>query len=170
MPLNSNETPNPNNNKEINHVISVLNVDEVCNASVQQPPEIGVTITNTTTTLPPNNTNFDSELVKKIPIKLDEKVETETNSSHVNGETISKVTKKEKLSGFLPNGCHNIFPFIKTKNSHDKHANKDKNDLHKENGSRKLINNKDNKYIQNKDTPINLESDFSKLDVTKSQQ
>lgn len=35
-------------------------------------------------------------------------------------------TKKEKLGGFLPNGCHNIFPFIKSKNSQTKKDKKHK--------------------------------------------
>lgn len=34
--------------------------------------------------------------------------------------------KKEKLGGFLPNGCHNIFPFIKSKNNHSKKDGKEK--------------------------------------------
>lgn len=35
-------------------------------------------------------------------------------------------TKKEKIGGFLPNGCHNIFPFIKSKSSNSKKDKKQK--------------------------------------------
>lgn len=105
-----------------------------------------------------------------------------------------QATKREKLSGFLPNSCHNIFPFIKTKSSgHDKNgAHKEKNDSNQKdinvnqqqqqppsqqqqqqqqnsnNITRKILyNGKDNnKLIQNTDT-ANLESEISKLEIGK---
>lgn len=102
---------------------------------------------------------------------------TETDSN----KNDRQVTKKEKLSGFLPNSCHNIFPFIKTKSSgHDKNgAHKEKNDTnqkdahamqqHSNNITRKILNSgKDNnKLIHNNDT-ANLESEISKLDIGKA--
>ncbi|KAJ6641552.1 PIH1 domain-containing protein 2 [Pseudolycoriella hygida] len=50
-----------------------------------------------------------------------------TNSVTVNNAvTPPPSVKKEKLGGFLPNGCHNIFPFIKSKNNHSKKDGKEK--------------------------------------------
>lgn len=54
---------------------------------------------------------------------------TPTDKSNTKSEKSSNAsTKKDKLVGFLPNGCHNIFPFIKSKNGtskKDKKAAKD---------------------------------------------
>lgn len=94
-----------------------------------------------------------------------------SNSSHATPKSIKNgtvsVPKKDKLAAFLPNGCHNIFPFIKTKNSHDKNSNKDKSEHSTiaHSGARKSCSNKDNKYIQN--NTANLESELSKIDLSK---
>lgn len=47
--------------------------------------------------------------------------------------TTTTTTKKEKVAGFLPNSCHNIFPFMKSKsnNEKNKHHNKDKEENQK---------------------------------------
>lgn len=104
---------------------------------------------------------------------------TDTDSNKNDRQVTSK---KEKLGGFLPNSCHNIFPFIKTKSSgHDKNngAHKEKNNgdtnqkdalqHHSNNITRKILHSgKDNnKLIQNNDT-ANLESEISKLDIGKT--
>lgn len=48
--------------------------------------------------------------------------------------SVPSSTKKEKVGGFLPNSCHNIFPFMKSKSNNDKKVHKDKitNNLIKE--------------------------------------
>lgn len=96
-----------------------------------------------------------------------------SNNSHSHGtaksikSTAVSVPKKDKLAAFLPNGCHNIFPFIKTKTSHDKNSNKDKSEhsTTAHSGTRKSCSNKDNKYIQN--NTAHLESELSKIDLGK---
>lgn len=46
---------------------------------------------------------------------------TSSEKSNTKSEKSSNTsTKKDKLVGFLPNGCHNIFPFIKSKNGSSK--------------------------------------------------
>lgn len=78
---------------------------------------------------------------------------TPNNKQALESDTVNKnerpATKKEKLSGFLPNGCHNIFPFMKAKT--DKTACK-----------QTAHNNK----ILNNDT-TNLETEIAKLDIGK---
>ncbi|XP_031640474.1 uncharacterized protein LOC116352208 isoform X2 [Contarinia nasturtii] len=124
------------------------------------PPPINPT--TTTTTMPMITTTTDSDSNKND----------------------RQLTKKDKLSGFLPNSCHNIFPFIKTKSSgHDKtNAHKEKNDTNQKdqhamqqqqqqsnNITRKILHSSkdNNKLIQNKDT-ANLESEIRNLDIGKS--
>lgn len=86
------------------------------------------------------------------------------NSDSNKNERPVTTSKKDKLGGFLPNGCHNIFPFIKTKsNSQDKH-----NNTHKEKHDSSTTNHKDQRLIQNNDT-ANLESEVSKLHIGKGQ-
>lgn len=54
-------------------------------------------------------------------------VNANTNSLSVNTPVTPPASmKKEKLGGFLPNGCHNIFPFIKSKNNNSKKDGKEK--------------------------------------------
>lgn len=67
--------------------------------------------------------------------------------------------KKDKLSGFLPNSCHNIFPFIKTKSSgNDQKDNRTIQQQQNKNMSRKMM----------CDTE-QLEGEISKLDIGKIQ-
>lgn len=77
--------------------------------------------------------------------------------------TTTAPSKKEKLGGFLPNGCHNIFPFIKTKSN-----SQDKNNSNKEKHDSNMANQKDQRLIHNNDT-ANLESEVSKLHIGKGQ-
>lgn len=61
------------------------------------------------------------------PLKSPSPLNANTNSMTVNAPVTPPPTvKKEKLGGFLPNGCHNIFPFIKSKNNHSKKDGKEK--------------------------------------------
>lgn len=61
------------------------------------------------------------------PLKSPTPHNANTNSTTVNNPVTPPASmKKEKLGGFLPNGCHNIFPFIKSKNNHSKKDGKDK--------------------------------------------
>lgn len=45
--------------------------------------------------------------------------------------SIPSSTKKEKSGGFLPNSCHNIFPFMKSKSNNEKKHQKDKEENQK---------------------------------------
>lgn len=61
------------------------------------------------------------------PLKSPHPLNANTNSITVNNPVTPPASvKKEKLGGFLPNGCHNIFPFIKSKNNHSKKDGKEK--------------------------------------------
>lgn len=59
------------------------------------------------------------------PIETQQHIETITNKSNP-AASIPSSTKKEKVGGFLPNSCHNIFPFMKSKLNNDKKQQKDK--------------------------------------------
>lgn len=94
-----------------------------------------------------------------------------STTTATNATSTTTTPKKDKLAGFLPNGCHNIFPFIKTKNSHDKNSNKDKTEHtahNAHNGTRKSCSStKDNnKFIQQNNT-ANLECELAKIDLSK---
>lgn len=184
--------------KECNQLNSVLNYDEVDNnlasrqalqiavgqQSVEQIENNSQSTSNNSPhrTTAQNNSNGTSITTTASVSSVSSATTTTAlhteNDSNKNDRT---VTKKDKLSGFLPNGCHNIFPFIKTKsNSHDKNnAHKEKNNdnniqqtnqkeqqQHSSNGSRKIPYKDNNKFIQNCDT-ANLESAISKLDIGK---
>lgn len=90
--------------------------------------------------------NIDTTIVTATPI-------TPNNKQALESDTVNKnerpITKKEKLSGFLPNGCHNIFPFMKAKN--------DKTTCKQASHNNKILNN---------DT-ANLETEIAKLDIGK---
>lgn len=102
-----------------------------------------------------NVSNKSSRASNEIHSNNNGTIKTKTSSSTVSN-------KKEKLGGFLPNGCHNIFPFIKIKNSHEKHTKKERNnDTQKESNSSR-------KSKDDNDT-ANLENVISKLELTKSQ-
>lgn len=61
------------------------------------------------------------------PLKSTPPLNANANSITVNNPVTPPTSmKKEKLGGFLPNGCHNIFPFIKSKNNHSKKDGKEK--------------------------------------------
>lgn len=163
---------------------SVLNMDEVDNNIPQQildSHQNNINALDNNTQMSSNNRTTIQHPIKPInsPPPPPPSSTTTTTDSDSN-KNDRQTTKKDKLSGFLPNSCHNIFPFIKTKSSgHDKNnTHKDKNDtnqkdaMHQQsnNISRKILqSSKDNnKLIQNNDT-ANLESEFSKLDIGKSQ-
>lgn len=163
---------------------SVLSMDEVDNTIDCHQNTLNQNDMNTQSIIT-NRTTNDIKDAQQLKNTIQE------NDKHIESDNVNKndrqVTKKDKLSGFLPNGCHNIFPFIKTKtNSHDKSssAHKDKNDTaavnqkdqyqlqQQSNGNTRKImshSNKDsNKLILNNDT-ANLESKISKLDIGKGQ-
>lgn len=61
------------------------------------------------------------------PLKSPNSPNANINTGTVNNPVTPPTSmKKEKLGGFLPNGCHNIFPFIKSKNHHSKKDGKEK--------------------------------------------
>lgn len=69
--------------------------------------------------------------------------------------SIPSSTKKEKVGGFLPNSCHNIFPFMKSKLNNDKKQQKDKiimnsnkDDLQKNNKKSMKLKDEQNKQIE----------------------
>ncbi|XP_055319667.1 ras-interacting protein RIP3 [Sitodiplosis mosellana] len=202
--------PSIKSNKDShNHSNSVLNVDEVDNNIPQQILDSHQnnlnTLDNNTQIAMTNNRNITTQhkemnVIKPLTsppppptetattvavttITMTTTIPTPTGDSDSN-KNDRQLTKKDKLSGFLPNSCHNIFPFIKTKSSsHDKNnAHKEKNDTNQKdamqqqqhqsnNITRKILHSSkdsNNKLIQNKDT-ANLESEISKLDIGKSQ-
>lgn len=189
---NANEQQQNAVNNTNSQLISVLNVDEMCgrttNANVQAEnlTNIGMTAAVTKSAAPTavNVEIVDDKNVEKplLPSPTDttnngtKAIAADTQNSnntnnHGTGKSIKNhtvsVPKKDKLAGFLPNGCHNIFPFIKTKNSHDKNSNKDKSEhsTNAHNGTRKSCSNKDNKFIQN--NTANIECELAKLDLNK---
>lgn len=76
----------------------IATVESVDDTDAEQQPETEVILPALTTT-----TSASSAKASTPPDK----------PSHTS-------TKKDKLVGFLPNGCHNIFPFIKSKNGSSK--------------------------------------------------
>lgn len=87
-----------------------------------------------------------------------------TNTNTTTPPPTTTTTKKEKVAGFLPNSCHNIFPFMKSKSNNDKnkHHNKDKEENQKnskksikstkeENLKNELANNDLNNRVHNKE-------------------
>ncbi len=77
------------------------------------------------TTTPNKKTKSGSDAAS--PLKTPTPLNANTNSTTVNNPVTPPTSmKKEKLGGFLPNGCHNIFPFIKSKNNHSKKDGKEK--------------------------------------------
>lgn len=148
---------------------NTVNVEIVCDKLVEkQSPSSPIDTSNNVT-----KTNGVASVATAATVAADTH---NSNNSTNHGTTKSIKTnvvsapKKDKLAGFLPNGCHNIFPFIKTKNSHhDKNSNKDKSEhsTTAHNGTRKSCSNKDkdNKYIQN--NTANLECELSKIDLSK---
>lgn len=156
------------NNRTSMHSKEIQSAKIVTPSSPPPPPPLSSTMQQSSPPppLPPSSTDSDSNKNEQRQI----------------------TTKKDKLSGFLPNSCHNIFPFIKTKSSgHDKSnthkdKEKEKNDtnqkdqqqhaMHQQsnNISRKILHSsKDsNKLIQNNDT-AHLESEISKLNIGNTQ-
>lgn len=70
--------------------------------------------------------------------------------------SIPSSTKKEKIGGFLPNSCHNIFPFMKSKSNNEKKHQKDKEENQK-NSKKSIKLNKDE----------NVKSDLVNSDLNK---
>lgn len=145
--------PIKSNKESKNHSNSVLNVDEVDNNIPQQildshqnnlntlDNNAQIAMTNNRNTIthhkemnvikpltspPPPPTMTTATTIAPTTVPLTTTTTTTTDSDSNKNDRQS--TKKDKLSGFLPNSCHNIFPFIKTKSSgHDKNnAHKDK--------------------------------------------
>lgn len=140
------------------------------------PPPPIATLPSTTTAITAALTTTTTTTTTSATVTTTTTTDSDTNKND------RQLTKKDKLSGFLPNSCHNIFPFIKTKSSgHDKNnTHKEKNDANQKdamqqhqsnNITRKILHSSkdsNNKLIQNKDT-ANLESEISKLQIGKSQ-
>ena len=126
------------------------------------------------------NDTMTNDSVTQSPTKKDEQSKSKSNN---NSSTVTPAqattTKKEKLGGFLPNSCHNIFPFIKSK-SQEKKSNKDKEKAEKKSEkeenrtnlkkSMKEHNNSTEGSLANATIVKSLESEISKLDLNKSMQ
>lgn len=184
--------PIKNGKESKNQSNSVLNVDEVDNNIPQQIVDSHQNnlnaLDNGTQQMATNNRIIIHHAIKPLTSPPPPPSATTTTTTPMITTTTDndsnkndrQVTKKDKLGGFLPNSCHNIFPFIKTKSSgHDKNnTHKEKNDTHQKdamqqhsnNISRKILHSSkdNNKLIQNNDT-ANLESEISKLDIGKTQ-
>lgn len=195
---NTNEQQHNATNTANSQLISVLNVDEVggptmnANVHVENLTNIGLNAAVSKSVTPtkinvqivcdktnekqspssPTDNTSNTVLSAMANGVADTHNSNNTTNNHGTVKSIKTNTvaapKKDKLAAFLPNGCHNIFPFIKTKNSHDKNSNKDKSEhstTTAHNGTRKSCSNKDNKYIQN--NTANLECELSKIDLSK---
>lgn len=166
---------------------SVLNADEVDNNISQQMVDSHQNnlnaLDNGTQQMASNNRIIIHHATKPLTSPPPPPTTTTTTpmiTTTTDSDSNRQVTKKDKLGGFLPNSCHNIFPFIKTKSSgHDKNnTHKEKHDTNQKdamqqqsnNISRKILHSSkdNNKLIQNNDT-ANLESEISKLDIGKTQ-
>lgn len=179
IPLEQHTTTIASTNKPKHHTNSALTVNEVDN-NISIRTDSHQNTLNRLDTDSQSTTNNGSVHRPIIDNKnIDNKITTSSfqseNDSNKNDRPVitantsitttatTTPSKKEKLGSFLPNGCHNIFPFIKTKsNSQDKsNSNKEKHDSN-------MANQKDQRLIHNNET-ANLESEVSKLHIGKGQ-
>lgn len=193
LPLEPHTTTIASNKKIKHHTNSALTVDEVDNNITSHTDSHQNTLNRLDTDLQSttNNSSVHRPIIDNKDI--DNKIKTSSsqleNDSNKNERPVITVntaitittatptttnitttttttttpSKKEKLGGFLPNGCHNIFPFIKTKSN-----SQDKNNTNKEKHDSNMANQKDQRLIHNNDT-ANLESEVSKLHIGKGQ-
>lgn len=111
----------------------------------------------------PKDSNDDGSGNRKKPTEI---IETSTPTQtpptaivkpiNSSSASIPSSTKKEKSGGFLPNSCHNIFPFMKSKSNNEKKHQKDKEENQK-NNKKSIKMNKDE----------NVKSDLVNSDLNK---
>lgn len=150
---------------------TTLNVEIVCDKNIEKQLPSSPTDDTSNNAAKANGVVSTGNVDAAAAAAVADTHNSNNSNSHGTAKSIKthtvSVPKKDKLAAFLPNGCHNIFPFIKTKNSHDKNSNKDKSEhsTTAHSATRKSYSNKDNKYIQN--NTANLESELSKIDLSK---
>lgn len=184
LPLEQHTTTTASTKKTKHHTNGALAVDEVDNNISIHSDSHQNTLNRLDTDLQSttNNSSVHRPIIdnKNIDNKISTSSSQLENDSNKNGRPVITIntaittttttsttttipSKKEKLGGFLPNGCHNIFPFIKTKSN-----SQDKNNSNNEKHDSNMANQKDQRLIHNNDT-ANLESDVSKLHIGKGQ-
>lgn len=96
----------------------VINEINASNAIIQMPTAIKVLSAPIATVESVDDTDGEKQLEKEPTLtSLSAAPEKSINKAEKSSSTS---TKKDKLVGFLPNSCHNIFPFIKSKNGSSK--------------------------------------------------
>lgn len=127
LPLRSSDEPDSQSSNKV--AGTQLPSSPTSNNSIKQvsiPVAVSVTVSKVpTVTAISTTTSHQSSQMSQSP----QQTTTAPSTTATTTPTITTPptsTKKEKLGGFLPNGCHNIFPFIKSKSSQSKKEMKEK--------------------------------------------